>query len=169
MSLLRRGYLNTKEEDMFLMLIVVMLYVNGDTNLTKKDNIVDRFKSSGMLTKYSQKNLKTGLTFISKFLKETYENLDKSTQSRIDKKSYNFNLKFTDSYTSEKLDRNLDDKLKYAVIERTLFDEIIEDIAQVRCVNCNKSYKECELYSVLEDSLKVCDGEKKNCPYACDL
>lgn len=145
MSLLRRGYLNTKEEDMYLMLVVVMLYVNGDTNLTKKDNIVDRFSSSGMLTRSSQKNLKTGLTFISKFLKETYENLDKSTQSRIDKKSYNFNLKFTDSYTSEKLDRNLDDKLKYVVIERTLFDEIIEDIAQVRCVNCNKSYKECEM------------------------
>lgn len=169
MSGLRRGYLNTKEEDMYLMLVVVMLYVSGDTNLTKKDNIIERFSSSGMLTKSSQKNLKTGLTFIAKFLKETYENLDKTTQSKIDKKSYNFNLKFTDSYTSEKLDRDVDKKLEYAVIKRDLFNGIIEDIAQVRCVNCNKSYQECEWYLILEDSLKESSGEKKNCPFACDL
>ena len=108
------------------------------------------------------------VTFIKKFLKETYNNLDQTTQKRLDKKTNTFNISYVDKYTAEKLERDINNKTKYAVIDRELFNDIIEDIADVRCVNCHKNYEECSLYKVLEDSLTPAEGTG-NCPYSCEL
>ena len=79
------------------------------------------------------------------------------------------NLKFVDKYGIEKFERDIEDKNKYAAIERETFEELIEDIAEVRCKNCNRDYKTCKLYNVLDESLRLEEGEKDNCKYSCDL
>lgn len=167
MSKLPRKYLNSKEEGYFLMLAAALAYINGETEETDKDNMIERYSNARMLTSTSKKNLKTGITFIKKFLEETYNNLDHTTQKRLEKKTTTFNIVFTDKYTANKLNRELSNKMKYAVIKRELFDEIIEDACQ-RCVNCKKDYESCELYKCLEDSLTPCNSEG-NCPYSCEL
>ena len=175
MSNLRRGYLNSKEEGFYIMLEAALAYISGETKETdielnnkKTGDMIETFENAGMFTSSSKKNLKTGITFIKKFLKETYNNLDQTTQKRLDKKTNTFNISYVDKYTAEKLERDINNKTKYAVIDRELFNDIIEDIADVRCVNCHKNYEECSLYKVLEDSLTPAEGTG-NCPYSCEL
>ena len=71
-------------------------------------------------------------------------------------------------YTAEKIERDINNKTKFVVIDRELFNDIIEDIAEVRCVNCHRNYEECELYKVLEDSLTPAEG-KGNCPFSAEI
>ena len=175
MSNLRRGYLNSKEEGFYIMLEAALAYISGETKETdielnnkKTGDMIETFENAGMFTSSSKKNLKTGITFIKKFLEETYNNLDQTTQKRLDKKTNTFNISYVDKYTAEKLERDINNKTKYAVIDRELFNDIIEDIADVRCVNCHKNYEECSLYKVLEDSLTPAEGTG-NCPYSCEL
>ena len=157
------------------MLEAALAYISGETEETnielnnkKTVDMIETFENAGMFTSSSKKNLKTGITFIKKFLKETYDNLDQTTQKRLDKKTKTFNISYVDKYTAEKLERDINNKTKYAVIDRELFNDIIEDIADVRCVNCHKNYEECSLYKVLEDSLTPAEGTG-NCPYSCEL
>ena len=157
------------------MLEVALAYINGETeeggikiNNQKPDNMIEMFEKAGMFTTTSKRNLKTGITLIKKFMKETYNNLDQTTQKRLDKKTNTFNISYVDKYTAEKLERDINNKTKYAVIDRELFNDIIEDIADVRCVNCHKNYEECSLYKVLEDSLTPAEGTG-NCRYSCEL
>ena len=89
MSNLRRGYLNSKEEGFYIMLEAALAYISGETEETdielnnkKTVDMIEAFENAGMFTSSSKKNLKTGITFIKKFLKETYNNLDQTTQKR---------------------------------------------------------------------------------------
>ena len=175
MSKLRRGYLNSREEGFYIMLVAALDHISGETEETdielnnkKTVDMIEAFENAGMFTSSSKKNLKTGITFIKKFLEETYNNLDQTTQKRLDKKTKTFNISYVDKYTAEKIERDINNKTKYAVIDRELFNDIIEDIADVRCVNCHKNYEECSLYKVLEDSLTPAEGTG-NCPYSCEL
>ena len=175
MSNLRRGYLNSKEEGFYIMLEAALAYINGETeegniklNNQKPDSMIEMFEKAGMFTTSSKRNLKTGITFIKKFLDETYNNLDQTTQKRLDKKTSTFNISYVDKYTAKKIERDINNKTKFAVIDRELFNDIIEDIAEVRCVNCHRNYEECELYKVLEDSLTPAEGEG-NCPFSAKI
>lgn len=170
-----RKYLNSKEEGYYLMLEVALAYINGETeeggvklNNQKLGNMIEMFEKAGMFTTTSKRNLKTGITFIRKFLDETYNNLDQTTQKRLDKKTNTFNISYVDKYTAEKIERDINNKTKFAVIDRELFNDIIEDIAEVRCVNCHKNYEKCELYKVLEDSLTPAEGNG-NCPFSAEI
>ena len=170
-----RKYLNSKEEGYYIMLEVALAYISGETKETnikidnqKSDDMIEMFEKAGMFTTSSKRNLKTGITFIRKFLDETYNNLDQTTQKKVDKKTNTFNISYVDKYTAEKIERDINNKTKFAVIDRELFNDTIEDIAEVRCVNCHRNYEECELYKVLEDSLTPTEGNG-NCPFSAEI
>lgn len=169
MEKLKRSYLNSKEENFYMMTKVMMLFLEGKTSDTKgTENILEVFEGAGMLTKSSKKNLKTAITFMNKFLNETYDLVDERQRDKIDKKSYNFNLNFVSDYEGRKINRDKADKEKYVVADKELFSEVIDILGQ-ECVNCNKDYKQCKLYDLFDDVLLIGDGECKNCKYACKL
>ena len=86
---------------------------------------------------------------------------------QITSQTNKFLIKFINQYEYNKFQREINDKNKYAVLEREEFEEIIEDIAEVRCVNCTKEYCDCNIYPVLDYSLKLeGNGTEKNCKYA---
>ena len=127
-----RKYLNSKEEGYYIMLEAALAYINGETeeggvksNNQKLDNMIEMFEKAGMFTTTSKRNLKTGITFIRKFLDETYNNLDQTTQKRLDKKTNTFNISYVDKYTAKKIERDINNKTKFAVIDRELFNDII--------------------------------------------
>ena len=93
--------------------------------------MIEMFEKAGMFTTTSKRNLKTGITFIRKFLDETYNNLDQTTQKRLDKKTNTFNISYVDKYTAEKLERDINNKTKYAVIDRELFNDICNELSKV--------------------------------------
>lgn len=169
MEKLKRSYLNSKEENFYMMAKVMSMLLNGDTDTTEgNESIVQAFEKAGMLTGNTKKSLKLSMTYLNKFLTETYLLLDDKEQRKINKKTLGFNLKFIDNYEAEKLNRNIADKKKYVSIERDLFEDITDILGQ-ECVNCNKDYRKCNLYDVFEDTLTVGNGECKNCKYACKL
>ena len=98
-----RKYLNSKEEGFYIMLEAALAYISGGTEETdielnnkKTVDMIEAFEKAGMFTTSSKRNLKTGITFIRKFLDETYNNLDKTTQKRLDKKTNTFNISYVD-------------------------------------------------------------------------
>ena len=166
-------WLGASESRTVLGIVVLLNRTNSNSNY-EEANVLNTLQMSNDLDSISTNSSITKLspdckiTFIKKFLKETYNNLDQTTQKRLDKKTNTFNISYVDKYTAEKLERDINNKTKYAVIDRELFNDIIEDIADVRCVNCHKNYEECSLYKVLEDSLTPAEGTG-NCPYSCEL
>lgn len=169
MEKLKRSYLNSKEENFYMMAKVMSMLLNGSTDCTEGgDSMLQTFERTGMLTKDTKRSLKMCMTYLDKFLGETYFLLDDREQKKITKKTLGFNLKFINDYEAEKLNRDIADKKKYVSIKRELFEEVADILGQ-ECVNCTKDYRKCNLYDVFEDTLTVGNGECKNCKYACRL
>lgn len=169
MEKLKRQYLNSKEENFYMMAKVMSMLLNGSTDCTEGgDSMLQTFERTGMLTKDTKRSLKMCMTYLDKFLGETYFLLDDREQKKITKKTLGFNLKFINDYEAEKLNREIADKKKYVSIKRELFEEVADILGQ-ECVNCTKDYRKCNLYDVFEDTLTVGNGECKNCKYACRL
>lgn len=169
MEKLKRSYLNSKEENFYMMAKVMSMLLNGSTDCTEGgDSMLQTFERTGMLTKDTKRSLKMCMTYLDKFLGETYFLLDDREQKKITKKTLGFNLKFINDYEAEKLNREITDKKKYVSIKRELFEEVADILGQ-ECVNCTKDYRKCNLYDVFEDTLTVGNGECKNCKYACRL
>ena len=80
-----------------------------------------------------------------------------------------FDYKLIDDYTVKKLLRDVNDHIKYAVIEREKLEDVLVDIAEVRCVGCKSDYRGCAIYKLLDDISTPYLGEEPNCPYAADL
>lgn len=166
---LRRGYLNAKEENFYMMAKVMSMLLNGSTDCTEGgDSMLQTFERTGMLTKDTKRSLKMCMTYLDKFLTDTYLLLDDREQKKIIKKSLGFNLKFIDNYEAEKLNRDIADKKKYVSVKRNIFENVIDILGQ-ECVNCTKNYKQCSLYDLFEDTLTIGNGECNNCKYACKL
>lgn len=169
MEKLKRQYLNSKEENFYMMAKVMSMLLNGSTDCTEGgDSMLQTFERTGMLTKDTKRSLKMCMTYLDKFLGETYFLLDDREQKKITKKTLGFNLKFINDYEAEKLNRDIADKKKYVSIKRELFEEVADILGQ-ECVNCTEDYRKCNLYDVFEDTLTVGNGECKNCKYACRL
>ena len=169
MEKLKRSYLNSKEENFYMMAKVMSMLLNGSTDCTEGgDSMLQTFERTGMLTKDTKRSLKMCMTYLDKFLGETYFLLDDREQKKITKKTLGFNLKFINNYEAEKLNREITDKKKYVSIKRELFEEVADILGQ-ECVNCTKDYRKCNLYDVFEDTLTAVNGECKNCKYACRL
>lgn len=169
MEKLKRSYLNSKEENFYMMAKVMSMLLNGSTDCTEGgDSMLQTFERTGMLTKDTKRSLKMCMTYLDKFLGETYFLLDDREQKKITKKTLGFNLKFINNYEAEKLNREITDKKKYVSIKRELFEEVADILGQ-ECVNCTKDYRKCNLHDVFEDTLTVGNGECKNCKYACRL
>lgn len=171
MSGFKREYLNREEENFYMVAQAFVQMIEGKRTLENRtaEEIWNEWGKRGMLTPGMQRNIKLSYTYLRKFLYETEENLDKKTVSKLRKKLNKFDFKIVDDYTLKKLLRNIEDSSKYAVMNRHIFMEILEDIAEVRCVGCNKNYENCPLYKAFNDISIAFVGEKSNCPYAADL
>ena len=145
--------------------------IEGQRNLDNKitSDIWVEWSKRGMITPGMQKNLKLVHTYLKKFCYELEENLNSHELSKLNKQLMKFEYKLLDDYTVKKLLRDVNDHIKYAVIEREKLEDVLVDIAEVRCVGCKCDYRECAIYKLLDDISTPYLGEEPNCPYAADL
>lgn len=171
MAKLKRTYLNTEEKNFYMISKAFIQTIDGQRNLNNRitEEIWSEWEKRGMITPDMRKNLKLVRTYLKKFCYEIEENLDDVELKKLNKQLMKFDYKLIDDYTVKKLMRDINDRLKYVVMERDKFIDVIEDIAQVRCVGCNDDYKTCSIYKALDDISTPYLGEKINCPYAADL
>ncbi len=168
---LKRGYLNVEEKNFYMIAKAFIQYVEGERNLENKrtNEVWIEWKKRGMITSDMAKNLKLTRTYLKKFCYEIEEHLDENEKKRLAKQVMKFDYRLIDDYTLKKLFRDMNDRYQYVVMERDKFVDIIEDIAQVRCVGCTSDYKNCAIHKALEDINTPYLGEEPNCPYACNL
>ena len=135
----------------------------------KHEQFWKELEDKGMITAEEKKNLKSSYTFLKKYLESAYNNLDKPTQNKIDKQADKFDFRLVDDYTFKRIIRDISKEMDYAKIKRKDFEEILEDVAEIKCVGCTQDYKECSLFKVMDQCLlKYGEGTGK-CPYAADL
>lgn len=171
MSKLKREYLNAEEKNFYMVAKAFIQYVEGERNLENRrtNDIWVEWQKRGMITSSMMKNLKLVRTYLKKFCYELEENLSKTENERLAKQLRKFDYKLIDDYTLNKLLRDVNDRMKYVVVERDKFIDIMEDIAQVRCVGCTDDYRNCKLHKAFEDINTPYLSEEPNCPYAANL
>lgn len=168
---LKREYLNSEEKNFYMIAKAFIQYLEGQRNLEGKitEDVWVEWTKRGMITPGMQRNLKLVNTYLKKFCYELEDNLNNPELDKLNKQLMKFDYKLIDDYTVKKLLRDVNDHIKYAVIEREKLEEVLEDIAQVRCVGCKCDYRECAIYKLLDDISTPYCGEQPNCPYAADL
>ena len=171
MGNLKREYLNSEEKNVYMICKAFVQMLNGERNLEHKitNEVWVEWEKRGMITPNMKKNIKMVNTYLRKFCYEIEENLSEYELKRLNKQLEKFDYKLIDDYTVKKLMRDINDRMKYIVIEREKFLDILEDIAAVRCVGCTNSYQDCVIYKALDDISTPYLGEEPNCPYAADL
>ena len=169
--MLRRGYLSSTEFNTYMVLNSVTQMLDGRRTIDNKrhEEFWKEMTKKGMMTSEMQKNLKLAYTYLNKFLNQMYEELDKPTQTKIDKHAETFDFKLVDDYTLKKIMGNLAKHMETITLSRAEFEDVIEDVAELNCVGCEKDYKACKLYKVLDDCLLNQGEGTGKCPYSCDL
>lgn len=161
---LKRQYLSSEEENLFMMMASLSMHINGKTEVRK--NFMQALEERGMLTKETKRELKMMNTYLNKYLQHTFDMLDETTQIRLKKRLAKFNYKIIDDYQLKRILKSVQEQMKNVTITRSTFEDLIEDIAEVRCKNCTNSYKDCEVYKAMYDALLDAPGLLPNCPYA---
>lgn len=168
---LKRDYLNLEETNFYMLTKAFIQTIQGERSMQGKPlgDLWEDWKSRGMITPTMQRNIKTALTNLKKFCYELEENLSEAENKKLEKKLMKFDYRLIDDPTLRKIHRDMTDFMQYAVMERNLFDPILEDIVAVRCVGCTCNYEKCPLYKLLDDIEQPRVGEESNCPYAVNL
>lgn len=168
---LRRTYLSAEEKNFYMITKAYIQTVEGQRNLEGKmtEEIWEEWKKRGMMTASMQRNLKMAHTCLKKFIYEIECNMNQDEMKRLKKQSDKSYYKFIDDYTAQKLMRDIRSNLQYAVLQRDQFEDVMEEIAQVRCVGCKDDYRQCSIHKALDDASVPYCSEEPNCPYAADL
>lgn len=140
---LKREYLNAEEKNFYMISKAFIQTIDGQRNLNGRitEEIWSELEKRGMITPNMKKNLKLVRTYLKKFCYEIEENLNEVELKKLNKQIMKFDYKLIDDYTVRKLMRDINDNMRYIVIERDKFLDVLEDVAAVRCVGCNDDYK----------------------------
>jgi hypothetical protein len=166
-----RDYLNSKEKEQFMVLQSVVQLMDGLKNSgvdgPKISSMLEEWKNKNNLTKEEHKNLKTSETYLRKFLASVYERLSSKEQDVIKKRVTKFGFKLIDDFTLQQLNRDMKDKLQYAVMPRQQFYDWCVDIMEVKCNGCTKDWNTCDLYQVFENNfVPESSFDCSNCKFA---
>ena len=156
-----KDYFNAQEVNDFMTLKFVG-YMAG--------KVMKEWGDRGNLTKEETTQLKYVSTYAEKFFNSVGSRLDVKEKTKIAKRLSKFDFRIVDEYMMNKVDRDMTDKLQYAVMPREQFDTFCGEIMDVRCSGCDKPWQDCELHDVFENNLapEPTGYEKVNCRFAYD-
>lgn len=167
-----RDYLNSFEKNQFMVLISILQLIEGKRNNSGMDGLklgtmIEEWSKRDNLTKDEKKNLKTGTTFLRKYINSIYDRLSLKEQQIIDKKVLKFDFKLIDDYTLKQVHRDITDSLKNAVVPRQEFYDWCSEIMEIKCNGCTKDWKTCNLHQAFDNNFVPESGfDCTNCKYA---
>lgn len=154
-----RDYINSSEQEDFLQIPFMNIVAKKILKeWTEKDN----------LTKEESKLLKYFITYSDKFYKTVWDRLGKPQQEQYTKRLGKFNFMYVDDYQTQRIMRDRNDKMNYAVMKRDDFEYWCEEVMNHKCNGCTKDWKECDFHRVLEDNMapEPTGYNLSNCRYA---
>lgn len=173
--IVKRGYLKHDELNNFLICHVMTQLLSGERKAPTSQHQVgvtpmwDEWIEKGILTKEQRKNMKTGFTFLRKFLDDVFENnLDIKTKDVIAKKSANWSFRLMDDYTVQNIYKMLNNQQEVHMSTEHFYD-LIEAKMHMSCKGCTKNRCECDFHTFLESRFVPPMNDKAectNCEYA---
>lgn len=164
-----KDYLSAEERNQMMVFMVILEMFKGNRGITGPSfkNILDDWSSRNNLSKDEHKNLKLAQTYLKKFCESVLNRMNVKEKNAIAKRLEKFDFRLVDDYTLKKVYRGIQDKMVNAVIPREQFNNWCCEIMDVRCKNCNKNWKECELHEVFDNNfIPESTWRLENCRYA---
>ena len=116
------------------------------------------------------KNLKTGLTYIKNVVDKVISRLDKDATKTFNNTVRDTQVYIMSNYDISKYVKKKTATLKSAYEDNKEYFKLVELIMHYNCNNCNKCYKDCEIYNEFEEQcIPELNGDKANCKYAYSL
>lgn len=166
-----RDYLNSTEKNQFMVMNSVLQMVIGIRNQgvdgPKLKTMREEWTKRDNMTKDEHKSLKMAETYMSKFIMSVYNRLSSKEQEQIQKKLLKYDFKLVDDFTLQKVNRDIKDKMAYAIVPRQQFYDLCVDVMDQKCKGCTKNWNTCELHEVFENNFVPESGfDCTNCKYA---
>jgi hypothetical protein len=169
-----RDYLNALEKNQYMVLLSIIQLMEGKRNTgvngPKIKNLLEEWTNKNNMTKEEHKNLKMSETYLKKFTTSVYNRLSPNEQKLIDKKLMKYDFKLVDDFTLKQVHRDINDRMKNAVVPRQQFYDWCKEIMSVKCNGCTRDWNTCELYQVFDNNFIPESGfDCTNCKYAYQL
>jgi hypothetical protein len=169
-----KDYLNKIETSQFMVMNSVLQSVLGIINTgvdgPKLKTMREDWAKRGNLTKEEHRYLKMTETYMEKAVMSIYNRLSPKQQEQIQKKLFKYQFQLVDEYTFQKMSRDAQDKIQYAVMLRPQFYDWCDEIMQVKCNGCTKDWNTCDLHQVFDYNFVPESGfDCTNCKYAYSL
>lgn len=178
-KVVKRGYLNAEEENVFLMAVVLNQLFEGIRRFNNSKEVDgdipvwEDWEKRGIITPAQRKNLKMANTYLDKFISSVFnDNLDKQTKDKEFKKLRKWDIRLIDDFTLKKI-YSLVDKANELQIDKDELYDFIEAKMVQDCDGCTKNHQECEFFKTCEKYFIAPSEQdpellKPNCPYAYD-
>jgi hypothetical protein len=164
-----KDYLNFEERNQFLVMMSILQLIQGSRSVQniKIKPMIEDWNERNNLTKEEHKYLKTTETYLSKFCNSVHDRMSLKEQEVIDKRIRKFDFRLIDDYTLKNIYRDINDKLKNAVVPRQQFETWCEEIMECNCKGCTKPWTDCKLHRVFDNNfVPESSWGLQNCRYA---
>lgn len=137
----KKDYLNSTETMQILFLDAMTL------NL---DEMIQDWTKRGTFDTKDEESLRNARIYINNFLSNVYNSLDKKEKDKIMKKLKSNQICMYDVHQLNMLENRKKKAQERYYLSYDEFCDIAEQIMDVRCNKCEKHWKECSLYNILD-------------------
>lgn len=167
----RRGYYNTSEHNVFMMLTTINMLLNGERGIDGKRTkpVWELWTDSKIMTPAQKKNIKMASTYFGKFVNDVFNNnLDITTKQKILKQLTKYDFRLIDDYTVKQIYNLMKSSTKEFKVEHDMFLDLVEAKMEMTCKGCTKDRNECKLREFFEEKFVpgINEGEECNCEYS---
>ena len=153
-----KDYMNADELKNFMWLFITAGY--SDYYLTQS-------VAHGNITSEEFDALEGAMEGLKKYVGLRMARTDEKTNKRIEKKTYDGEVRLFDKFMINKMRVATEDVLENVLLERAEFEDFAEIVMRQNCRNCKMNHQECSLNDILNDNLMPESGKQlDNCPYA---
>lgn len=136
--------------------------------IERNGDLVKQWESRGNLTKEEAKYLRTAVTYTKKFLTNVMERMPVKQVERFTLRTIraiNEPVRIVDKWTYDRIFGNLEKEFEVVKMPRLEFEFLAKQLIARCCIGCNKSFQECDLYTLLDNNMFPTCNLAKNCPY----
>lgn len=155
-----KKYLNSKEMN-DLLFIYHLAAINQE--------IIEQWISRGNMTSDEAKWIRTAITYNKKALTSVLARLEIKESAKFMKrtiKAQNEAIRIVDKWMHDRVFGTYETEFEIVKIERPSFEKLCMACIQSHCEDCNESFSNCDIYTILDDNMMNRAEIKHNCPYS---
>ena len=136
--------------------------------IERNTELVDEWGDRGNLTKEEAKYLRTAVTYTKKYLTNVMERMPSKQVEKFALRTIRAihePIRIVDKWTYDRIFGKMETEFEVVKMPRNEFDYLAKQLIARCCVQCNQSFKDCDLYTLLDNNMFPTCNLGKNCPY----